>query len=199
MDGDVIIGILMVVFWLLSSLVSRFSKAAKRSQAEAETVVPPVPGASQQATGTFQKALNDLAEQMGLEVQVGPAEPPVASEHSLTASEHRQTVLETHATRSEHVARASEHMRTASETRRTASEAVFDMGEHELTASEHHRGDLRRARLASSAPVKRRGKSLFGKRLAADLRGGGATLGRAVVLREILGPPIGLRSPESEG
>ncbi len=200
MDGDIIIGILMVVFWLISSLAARIGKKAKSGQTEEQQVVPPVPPpASRQpvrpSANPFQKALADLAEQMGVEVEVGPREAPVASEHTLTASEHRRTALETHATLSERTASASEHRRTASEVRRTAAEAVFPLPEPQLTASEHVRGDLRRARpAASGAPVKRRQKSEFSRRLAADLSGGRGSLARAIVLREILGPPVGLRS-----
>ncbi len=206
MDGDVIIGILVVVFWLISSLAARIGKAVKTRQPENQDAVPPVPplpGAARQpvaapAANTFQKALADLADQMGVEIEVGRPEPPVAAEHTLTGSEHRRTALETHATLSERTATASEHRRTASEARRTASEAVFELPEHQLTASEHTRGDLRRARPSAEAPVRRRQKSRFARRLAADLTGGRGSLGRAIVLREILGPPVGLRSGEPE-
>ncbi len=214
MDGDVIIGILMVVFWLVSSLAARFGKKKARSgEGESEDAmpsvppVPPVPGHRPQsrpqrpaapAAGSFQKALQNLAEQMGMEVEVAPAEAPVASEHSRTASEHRRTALETHATLSERTATASEHRRTASEARRTASETAFTLPEHQLTASEHRRGDLRRPRPTAAGMPQRRRRSEFSQRLAADLRGGQGSLARAIVLREILGPPVGLRSGEEE-
>ena len=156
---------------------------------------PPVPP----RVPNFQQALRDLAKQMGIEVEVEPAEQPVASEHARTAGEHRRTELETRRTLSEHVVEPSEHRRTASEAARTASEAIFEAREHRVTPGEHRRGDLRAPgpaarRLAAPPRVAGRVRSDFARRLRADL-GAGDSLARAIVLREILGPPVGMRPP----
>ncbi len=189
MDGDVVFGILMVLFWIVSSLAARFGKAKRPAQ--------PGSGASEAkpaGAGSIQEALRDLVEQMGAEMTTGPPEAPVAGEHTLTGSEHQRTVLEAGSTLTEQMTTASEHRRTPSEVRRTASEAIFAASEHQLTASEHLRGDVRRARAAAGPPpAKVAGRSRLVRRLHADLTGGKDSLARAIVLREILGPPVGLR------
>ncbi len=188
--GDVIVGIMMVIFWIILNLVSK----AKRSAQQSRGATPKAPPGA----GSLQKALSDLMEQMGVEGATGPPEAPVASEHTLTGSEHRRTVLEVGTTLSEQMATASEHRRTLSESRRTASEAIFTTSEHQLTEAEHRRGDLRRARAAASVPHRQPEKSRLVRRLHADLAGGKESLARAIVLREILGPPVGLRSAGQE-
>ena len=223
MDGDLIIGLLMVIFWLVSSLVARFGRMVRQRQSGRPPRQPAGQQPQQQARQpasqqaarragestdasqepALQKMLRDLAEQMGLETEVEPAEPPRASEHRPTSSEHRRTQLETRATASEHQLRASEHQRTpseyqrtASETRRTASEEVFALPEHQVTASEHQWGDVVGHGMPQSMPRRHRQRSKFLRRLHADLAGGRDSLARAVVLREILGPPVGLRSEQ---
>ncbi|MCP3962024.1 MAG: hypothetical protein GY719_29630 [bacterium] len=188
MDSELVIGVLMVIFWLLSSLVAKFGKSVRKKQQTAESAGSAPPAEPAPAGGALQKMLQDLAEQMGLETEASPAEPPVASEHVPTGSEHRRSAIEIASTVSEHRVRASDH-------RRTASEQSFGLSEHQLTASEHQWGDLVTHRLPKSMPG-RRSRSKFVRRIHADLAGGRGTLARAIVLREILGPPVGLRSPE---
>lgn len=61
--------------------------------------------------------------------------------------------------------------------------------------SEHRPGDVVVTR--PPAPARRRVlKPGFGRRLVADLQGDRESLARAIVLREILGPPVGLRPPD---
>ena len=193
MDGEFVIGILMVIFWLISSLVARFGRAARgrgagepvdERQADAQSGVP------------LGDALRDLAKQMGLE-EAAPVERPVASEHTLTPSEHRRSAGETMITASEHVGRPSDHRRTASEARLTASEHIFERSEHQLTASEHRRGDVDVWSPPPADLPPRRGKSVFVAGLHRELAGGPRALARAVLLREILGPPVSLRERES--
>ncbi len=190
MDGDIVVGVLVFLFWIISSLITR-GKARRPAQSQ------DAPEATPGGAGTIQRALSDLMEQMGVEVPAaGPPEMPVASEHTLTGSEHRRSVLEVGPTLSEQMTTASEHRRTLSEARRTASETIFTTPEHQLTEAEHRRGDLRRARAAAAGVPRQQpvGSRLI-KRLHRDLAGGKESLARAIVLREILGPPVGLRSP----
>ena len=194
MDSDVVIGLLMILVWIFSSLVARFGRKARQ--------VPEEEGGAPRPASRgdlLQKALRELADQMGIEVETAPSEAPVASEHTGTVSEHRRTATETRGTWSEHVAAPAEHRHTASEIRRTASEAVVQAAEHDLTASEHRRGDVEVSRLPAKASDRRRPRSEFARRLQADLTGGSKdALARAIVLREILGPPVSLRSPEQD-
>ena len=193
MDSDAVVGILMVLFWVFTSLVARFKR---KSHSELPENQAPADGT---ARGELvEKALRELAEQMGVEVEVSPAEAPTASEHAPTASEHRRTRSETFGTPSEHRTGASEHRQTATEVRRTASESVLPAGEHDWTSSEHRRGDVQIERPPASVPRRRRQRSRFAQRLTEDLTGGRTSLARAIALREILGPPVSMRSPEQD-
>lgn len=195
MDSDAVIGLLMLLLWIFSSLVARFGR---RRSAETVEMEPREEDRGPSRAEQVQQALRDLAEQMGVEIQVAPAEEPVASEHRETASEHRRTRTETRGTVSEHREVVSEHRRVQSEVRQTSSEIDLPSSEHDWTSSEHVRGDLRRVPLpAASLPTRRR-RSVFARRLQRDLVGGGGNLARAIVLREILGPPVSLRSPSDE-
>ena len=199
MDGDALIGILMVVFWLLSSLAARVGRAMKRSGESQER--PPVENGEtgerhETPANVFRKALEELAEQMNVEVEVAPAEPPVASEHEHTPGWHDRTASEIRPTASEHEHTPGWHSRTASEVRRTASEIELAASEHLMTGLEHQRGDAQGTPIPALPTVRKRRLSPLAKRLRADLTGGPGTLARAVLLREILGPPVGLRSSE---
>lgn len=204
MDGDVVIGILMVLLWLISSVAARFGKKTRQHEVEAE--VPSADGRHadprphRPLPATLQKALGELAEQMGVEIEVAPAEAPVASEHTMTGGEHRQSALETFSTSSEHSGTISEHVQTASEVRRTMSETHFSATEHQSTESEHVRGDLRQARPAASGvpAAHHRTRSRLARRVVADLSNRGS-LARAMILREILGPPVSMRAPDPDG
>ncbi len=117
---------------------------------------------------------------------------------------HERTEIETHQTLSEQTITPGEHRRTASEVMRTASEGIFEVPEHRLTPGEHRRGDVRAPspgarQLAPPGRAHRRGRSKFAQRLQADIAGGGGSLARAVLLREFLGPPVGVRSPGDDG
>ncbi len=197
MEGNIIIGLLMVVFWVISSLAARFGRAVNR-QAESQES-PPAEGG--EAENPFQRALRELAEQMNVEVEVAPAQPPeqpVASEHEHTPGWHDRTASEVRPTASEHRHTPGWHERTASEIRRTASEAELAASEHVLSELEHLRGDFQGARIPAFNAIPRRPRSPFVQRLHADLTGGPSSLARAVVLREILGPPVSMRAADDE-
>ena len=192
MEGDAVVFVLMILFWILSSVVSRFGRKVSPGDSLEDEASP-----ASQRGATFKQALEDLAEQIRAEVEVGPAEPPVASEHRTTESEHRRTAPETRPTLSEHVGSLSEHRQTPAETRRTVSETVFDPSEHQWSMGEHVRGDVAVVRSAAAdAPRRPVARSEFARRLQADLSG--SSLARAMVLKEILGPPVSLRSPEKD-
>lgn len=213
MDSDLVIGIFMIIVWFVSSLIARFGRKrapeAEIPELEAPPATrqpavpqrrprqPPSPPPVPPKAVTVQQALRDLAKQMGIEVEVQPAEQPVASEHARTVGEHRRTEIETHQTLSEQTTTLEEHRRTASEAMRTASEGIFEAPEHRFTPSEHRRGDAMPTARRLSAPGRahRRGRSKLANQIQADLAAGGGSLARAIVLREILGPPVGLRPP----
>ncbi len=180
---DLIGPLILFVLWLVSTVASKLSR---RKPEEPE----------QEGTGS----LKELMRQMGVDLDMDPAagEAPVAAEHRPTASEHRRTLSETRPVAAEHTAVTSEHRQAASERLQTASEQIFEASEHQLSRGEHRRGDLRLPPppRGSRAPRRRRRQ---GPPLAAtvgrDLRDG---LARAIVLREILGPPVSLRSEGGE-
>ena len=68
--------------------------------------------------------------------------------------------------------------------------------EHRASASEHLPGDVKIERRVAPPPT-RTWQPDFGSRLIADLRGDPESLARAIVLTEILGPPVGLRGSGS--
>ncbi len=190
MDVESIPFIFMVLLWVLSRFVAKFAKKPQSELPEGETS----PHRADRGE-VVQKALRELAEQMGVEIEVAPAEAPVASEHAQTRSEHRRTRTETRGTPSEHLEVAAEHRQAVSELSRTASEAAMPAAEHNWTMSEHRHGDVEVSRPPISAPSVSSGRrSAFGRRLRRDLSGRGGSLARAIVLREILGPPVSLRS-----
>jgi len=134
-------------------------------------------------------------------------EQPVLSEHRRTAGEHRRTPGEHRRTPGEHRRTPGEHRQSPGEARVPAGEHLADdpyhmptPSEHRRTASEHRRGDVRVTPRppapAYRGPSARR--SRFARRLVADLRGDRRSLARAMVLKEILGPPLSLRTPGEE-
>ncbi len=184
MDSDLIGPLILFVLWLVSTVASKLSR---RKPEEPE----------QEGTGS----LKELMRQMGVDLGMDPAaggEAPVAAEHRPTASEHRRTLSETRPVASEHAAVISEHRQDASELLQTASEQIFEASEHQLSRGEHRRGDLRLPPPPRGSRASRR-RHRQGPPLAAavgrDLRDG---LARAIVLREILGPPVSLRSEGGE-
>jgi hypothetical protein len=134
-------------------------------------------------------------------------EQPVVAEHRRTASEHRPTPGEHRRTAGEHRRTLEEHRQAPGEARVPVGEHLADdpyhmptPSEHRGTPGEHRRGDVRITPRPPAAayrgPSARR--SRFARRLVADLRGDRRSLARAMVLKEILGPPLSLRTPGEE-
>jgi len=171
--------VLVIVFWIAIALLSKIASAAKKRQQE-RGGPPPV------QAGALETMLRQIAKEAGLY-----QEPPVVSEHAATASEHRGTFGEHAPTASESRRTVLEHHQAEIERRRTESEARGTFGEHEGTVSEHLRGD---AVVLPPIPsgLRPRRRSSLGAALAKDLHGGSRALARAVMLREILGPPVSL-------
>ncbi|MEO1370342.1 MAG: hypothetical protein AAFX50_24440, partial [Acidobacteriota bacterium] len=103
----------------------------------------------------------------------------------------------------EHRRSAGEHRQTASEIQTTASEHMRTAGEHRPTLSEHMPGDVSDPieRLPSNAYAtkSRRSNSRLGRALRRDLHGDRQSLAKAWLLREVLGPAPGLKSPAESG
>ena len=217
MDVEGIIYLIFLLIWFVSGIAAQIRKMSGRdpdSASEAdEPFVPPVPmEKSVPARTSLPRArtspppvptrpappphppdvMREIFRQLGVEM----VEQPVASEHRGTASEHRRTASEHRQSLGETRATASEHRRTVSETRRTASEHRQTAGELRGTASEHRRGDVRVPIRAASAPVetRRRVTSRVVREVRHELLNGPQTLKKALVLKEILDKPIGLRS-----
>ncbi len=198
MDSDAVIGLLMIAFWVVTSLLSRFGRkmrppAESYDPEEADETLPQqVPREM-----SLEEALRQMAQLgKGKQEESPYAEAPVHSEHTETASEHRQTAIEIQETASEHTLTESEHRRTASEIRHTPSEKSLPKSEHVWTNSEHQRGEVRRLRPVVGGRRSRRQRSVLAAKILQDLSSGPHSLGRAVVLKEILGPPVSLRSTE---
>ena len=133
-------------------------------------------------------------KRIGVDVNPYAPEPPVPGEHARTPSEHAHTPGWHQPTASEHAHTPGWHQRTASETRPTASEQAVVPSEHRRTLSEHRPGDVRPLGVAAAPGPRPAVKPGFGRRVVEELSGDRETLARAIVLREILGPPVGLRS-----
>ncbi len=185
MDSDSI-GPLIVIAAVIISYVVKFIKAAAGEQSQ-----PAKPASGE--SGDLDSVLRHLSKQLGIDVPGEGSEQPVPSEHRRTASEHRRTPGETYPSPGEHRMTAMEQRRTHSETILTKSEQQLVIPEHRVTASEHRPGDVSTLpAIPTPAPV------AAPARLdpTTQLRQGGS-LAQAIVLAEILGPPAGLRSPET--
>jgi hypothetical protein len=172
-----------VALFVTLALVSMASKYLSRKQQS----VPPseVEGETPQTgiAAQLREALREVVEEAQT---AAPWETP-ASEHHRTPSEHRRTPGEHRRTPGEHQRTPGEHRRTAGEHQRTPSE-------HRPTAGEHVAGDAPVTRLPPPPAVRRRGGSDLAAAVRGELRSGRASLARAMVLREILGPPVSMRS-----
>ncbi len=213
MDLGDLIWFLLILFWLFSGLLSRLARAIRSrpkpapraprtaprpgvAQTAAERPAPPPVPPAHPATepSSPQDALGRLFKQLGIDLELAP-ETPVPAEHQRTASEHRRTASETRRSAGEHDHTPGWHDRTASEVRRTASEVTRVASEHRPTAGEHVRGDVPAPGVMPAAGPPARLVPGFAGGLRAELTRGRAALARAVVLGEILGPPVGLKPP----
>ncbi len=212
MEAGDVVWLLVILFWIFSSVASwigknlRGKKTAERPAPPPPAPVPgrsaarpvpvrpgvPRPPAAPPRAPSPQDALTDLLKRIGVDVDPYAAEQPVPGEHRRTSGEHTHTPGWHQPTASEHVHTPGWHQQTASEVRPTASEQVVVPSEHRLTASEHRPGDVRRSGVPA-APKPAAAAAGFGSRMIADLQGSDS-LARAIVLKEILGPPVGLRS-----
>ncbi len=207
MNSDIVIFLLMVLFWGISQVMAWFGRRARAQQAERDGTSVGSDGTSvggETPGSTLQEALRDLADQMGIDVETEPktipaaAEPTwTASEHRQTSGEHQQTMAETRPTVSETLMSATEHQRTRSESRRTSSEEGWVLSEHQWTPGEHERGDGGGASIPRLAGPRSKRTSLLTQRLRRDLASRNA-LAKAVVLRDVLGPPVSLRAPTDD-
>ncbi|MCP4655397.1 MAG: hypothetical protein GY856_08260 [bacterium] len=186
--GDVFAFLVFLFFVVVLPLLSKLAGKKGRSP----DLSPGVPPSQQSKRGGLMATLDEALRQAATQ-----AERPVPSEHTRSRGEHQRTAAEHRRTASEHRRTASETRRTASEHRRTASEQQPTMAEHRPTASEHTKGDVDVGR----APIgsrRRKTRPGFVGSVFAELRGP-ASLSRAIVLREILGPPVSLRNPPQDG
>ncbi len=212
MDGEAIGWLLFLAVWFISSVVQQIRKMGKNVPGQGEpppqerqVQPPPIPREQARPSTPLpppilnpsQDPIRELMRQLGVEVPTEPVERPVASEHRVTPSEHRQARAELIQSTSESLITSSEHHRTQSEARRTISEHRQDASEVQRTFSEHVRGDavVIDKVLSKPAMVSRRRGSSFSGVVRRDLRRGRRTLKRALVLKEVLDPPIGLRDP----
>ncbi len=194
---DELLPIILVLSWALISWLG--NKAKKKGQRqESESAEP----------SAVEQFLQQISREAGLAPEQPPPPPPppvpirvavprppgTGSEHRVTASEHRPSASEHRPSASEHRPSASEHRPSASEHRPSASEHRPSASEHRHTTSEHIPGDAALPAIPRRGSDQPRRRSKLGAALAADLHGGRETLSRAVVLREILGPPVSLRS-----
>lgn len=214
MNGDLVIFLLMVVFWIISQFMSWLGKRARTAQQQIEQMElegRPVERRVEARPDSLQEALRDLADRMGVEVELEPepvGQDPAGrsqqswtdSEHRRSAGEHQRTLSEARGTPSEAALAASEHRRTASEVERSRSETSVTAPEHQWVAGEHVRGDQDVPDIPRlDLPTTGRQESAFVRRLRADLTGRDkSALARAMVLKEVLGPPVSLRSPADE-
>ncbi|MCG8456390.1 MAG: hypothetical protein MI919_08910 [Holophagales bacterium] len=222
MDPDLIVMLVVFLFWIVSSILGAIKKmmANRPGQGPPEESdeagqgpgwqgVPPPPPTQPSSTRGAEEIpdpVRELMRQLGMEPAPQPEEAPVPSEHVLTRSEHRQAPGELSRTPSEHVFSAGEHSQAARELRRSASEHTLTPSEHRGTPGEHLKGDLVGselveipAHLAASGTgrAKRRNPALA-RAVRRDLFGDSQALGRAWVLKEILGSPRGLTPYGSE-
>lgn len=201
---DDLIPFIIAVVWVVMTLLGKFAQKRRGQQGGEESQEP-----REASVGptTFEQVLKEM---MGGQQELAPRQPPppplppalptpsehrkTPSEHRWTPSEHQRDPYEIHGTPSEHRRAAHEIMPGPGERRWTASE-------HRPTPSEHRPGELVVSSLprpAASASVRRR-RSRLGRQLRSDLRGGQG-LARAMILKEILGPPVALKpSGEDHG
>lgn len=180
-----LIPVLIFIAWVVISILGRLAKSAKKQQGSR----PPT---------AFEQAMREIMREAGLTQEQPAVEPPVVSEHRPTPSEHRPTPSEHAPTYGETRPTVAEHRPTASEARPTVSEHVPRPSEHLPTPGEHLRGDVL---VPPALPIRKstrrkKGRSRLAAAVVGDLRGR-RSLARAVLLREILGPPLGLRPPDS--
>jgi hypothetical protein len=224
LDSDVIVWLIIIAVWLISNVVAFLRRMVKKSQQMAEQhakkrpehrpgvgqqrpAAPPAPAPRRQppppppqpqpaVSKQAEDALTQLLRSFGVEVPQSVPEQPVASEHVPSRGEHAQAAAQTRGTPSEHDHTRGWHERAAKWTTKTASEHSLAPSFHRGTAGEHLAGDVFLPDRAVAAAAPRRPLDPgIGRRLVAALHGDREGLARAILLREVLGPPIGMRPP----
>lgn len=175
-----LIPILVLVAYVVLSLLGRLANKGKKGTDESASPT------------TVDRMLREMMGQAGVE-----PEPPVPAEHRPTRSEHRPTASEHRQAPGEIYATAAEHRPTRTETRVSPSEHRPRASDHLPTPGEHLKGDVvvLPPIPKTAPPGRRRRRSPFADAVVSNLRGGSGALGRAIVLSEILGPPVSLRPP----
>jgi len=186
--GEVFVLLVFLFFVVVLPILSKLFGKQRQERPDLSPEAPPPPPRRAGLMATLEEAIRQAAAE---------GEQPVPAEHTRTRSEHQRTAAEHRRTVSEHRRTAAEHRRTPSEHRRTPSEQRPTVSEHRPTAGEHTPGDLSVGR-APIKPKRRRSRSGFADSVFAELRGP-ESLSRGMVLREILSPPVSLRTPPQGG
>ncbi len=217
MDGEAIGTLLIIAFWVISALTKAMNRGKKKQAQQAPTSTPAPPHPARAPAPTTRRSapkqtlgpdtVGDLLREMISEIKGKPQseeaatppwqEPQVLSEHQQSAGEHRHTDSETSWSASEHSWSFEEHRRSAGEHSSTLSELRGTASEHRGSASEHRRGDVVAARRGSAEEATRRRPAHRAGSVRAALASRGS-LARAMVLKEILGPPVSLRRNPAE-
>ncbi len=222
MSGELVIFIVGLIIWFVFSILGKVLKSGQSpyvppppppEQDRLRGELPPLPEQQQswqqqqaaqgrqpqQQVSPLGQALRDIMQEAGLGPPSQHPEQPVASEHTATWGEHQRTWSETVPTLSEATLIDTEQRRTASEATLTASEHRVVPSEHVLSPGEHVPGDAYstsdRSPWADQAAKTGGG---LGAAVVAELRRDPGSLARAIVLQEVLNPPVGLRPPDSE-
>lgn len=185
-----IIGFLFVMLYLLSYLRGLIPKRS-RGQEEPAQSVPQGPRPQRRARDP--NSVEGMLEEIRRQVAEAAREQEVVEEHRRTAGEHRPTPSEHRPTVSEREPFYSDHQQAPSEIQVTRTEHELAESEHWVSIEEHTKGDVSLPPVPLQAPATAgKARSRFARDLVRDLRGG-TQLARAVVLQEILGPPVSLR------
>lgn len=182
-----VIGFVFIVLYLLSYLRGFLPKRSRRNE-PAQPVSPRSQEPSAEAS-----SVGGMLEEIRRQVAEAAREQEVAGEHRRTVGEHRPTLSEHRPTASELEPHFSDHLQTPSELLVTQTEHMEVESEHRVSLTEHTKGDAKLPPIPLQGPAKAgRSSSRFARELTRDLRGR-AKLARAVVLQEILSPPVSLR------
>ncbi|MEM1204273.1 MAG: hypothetical protein AAGN66_13665 [Acidobacteriota bacterium] len=197
MDGELIVWLLFIAIWLISSVIQQIKKISgiKRPDPPAEIPSTPKgqPAATPQARSQGDGAagddvLKELMRQLGVDVEPQPAPPPPVPTPAPRSAPPIPGV-----------------------SRSDASGSPPGLGAGELSTPPYPRAAalgegapmpaLPRLGLPSGPPARRRrSRSRLAAGVVRDLRrqSGGRSLARAVLLQEILGPPVSLKDAESK-
>ncbi len=182
-----IIGFLFVTLYLLSYLRGLLPKRSRGQEP-----APPV-SHGQPPKKADPNSVEGMLEEIRRQVAEAAREQEVVEEHRRTAGEHLPTPSEHRPTVSEREPFYSDHRQAPSEILVTQTEHELAESEHRWSLEEHTKGDVSLPPVPLQAPATAgKPRTRFARDVVRDLRGG-TRLARAVVLQEILGPPVSLR------